>query len=42
MVNDFAAMTLSRALEAKACVSISTLVLVSVYSFSTSSLIALK
>ena len=42
MVNDFAAMTLSSALVTKACVSISTLVSVSVYSFSISSVIALK
>ena len=42
MVTDFAAITLSRALITKASVSISTLVSVSVYSFSISSVIALK
>ena len=42
MVIDLAAITLSRALITKASVSISTLVSVSVYSFSISSVIALK
>ena len=42
MVIDFAAITLSSALVTKASVSISTFVEVSVYSFSISSVIALK
>ena len=42
IVTDFAAITLSRALVTKASVSISTLVSVSIYSFSISSVIALK
>ena len=42
IVTDFAAITLSRALVTKASVSISTLVSVSEYSFSISSVIALK
>ena len=42
IVTDFAAMTLSRALVTKVSVSISTLLAVSVYSFSISSVIALK
>ena len=42
IVTDFAAITLSRALVTKASVSISTLVSLSVYSFSISSVIALK
>ena len=42
IVTDFAAMTFSTALVTKASVSISTFVSVSVYSFSISSVIALK
>ena len=42
IINDFAEMTLSRALMTKASVSMSTLVLVSVYSFSISLVMALK
>ena len=42
MVTDFSAITLSRALVTKASVSISTLLEVSVYFFSISSVIALK
>ena len=42
IVTDFAAITLSSALVIKASVSISTFVSVSVYSFSISSVIALK
>ena len=42
IVTDFAAITLSRALVIKVSVSMSTLVSVSVYSFSISSVIALK
>ena len=42
MVTDLAVMTLSKTLVTKASVSMSTLVVVSVYSFSISSLIALK
>ena len=42
IVTDFAAITLSSVFVINACVSISTLVSVSVYSFSISSVIALK
>ena len=42
IVTDFAVITFSSALVTKASVSISTLVSVSVYSFSISSVIALK